>query len=122
MPIIGHIGALDPDAETFRPYESRIKQYFEANAIPDGRQRAARRATKLWSISSLRTILVCSQLLTCSPTLRNHCCRDLCNWLNASVCTSTRSRRLENGTDYIATLSLKCGYEAKFTLRDILRS
>ena len=41
MPIIGHIGAFDPDVETFRSYESRIKQYFEANAIPDGRQRAA---------------------------------------------------------------------------------
>ena len=80
MPIIVHIGAFDPDVETFRSYESRIKQYFEANAIPDGRQRAALISTiGAQGYKTLQDLFapndpVRSLLLTCSQ----HCVTITC--------------------------------------------
>ena len=119
MPIIGHIGAFDPDVETFRSYESRIKQYFEANAIPDGRQRAALISTiGAQGYKTLQDLFApndpCAQpVADLFTALRNH--------------YSPKPLQLAERyiTDYIATLrslSLNCGYEADtldFTLCDI---
>ena len=58
MPIIGHIGAFDPDVETFRFYESRIKQSFALTSFPmdvsepRSSHRLEQRATKLQNLST----------------------------------------------------------------------
>ena len=131
MPIIGHIGAFDPDVETFRSYESRIKQYFEANAIPDGRQRAALISTiGAQGYKTLQDLFApndpCAQpVADLFTALRNHYSPkplQLAERFRLHKCTQSES---QNITDYIATLrslSLNCGYEADpldFTLRDI---
>ena len=131
MPIIGHIGAFDPDVETFRSYESRIKQYFEANAIPDGRQRAALISTiGAKGYKTLQDLFApndpCAQpVADLFTALRNHYSPkplQLAERFRLHKCTQSES---QNITDFIATLrslSLNCGYEADpldFTLRDI---
>ena len=132
MPTIGRIGEFDPDVETFRSYEARVKQYFLANDINAAKQKAA-----LVSMIGAKGFKTLEDLFApndpCAEddvnalftALRDHYSPkplQLAERFRLHKCSQTETQTI---TDYIATLrslSLNCGYPADpldFTLRDI---